>query len=378
MAGVYRDPAAFPSIDSLADVCGVGTAKLTMLFRRHAHTTSAVFLNRARVGAASRLLLETRSRVADIGYETGFESSSAFSGHFLRQTGLAPKDYRRMLHSREFPLHLPENFFASEVLRYHGRDPLSPSERVSGSLLAKVLRIESMAVEVRIELGASRAHCAVDTLLSPAGMAAAHLSVLRILGLAHKSRPGLARRLGGPGGLRIPLTANVFEALVWAILGQQINLRFAAALRRAVIHLAGEKTASDMYAHPCPAAVARLDERDLAQLQISKSKAEYLLHAAREIAAGRLPLEYFPFGTATQAAKQLHAQRGIGPWTTQYVLLRGCGFPDCVPAGDSGLAAALERFYQLDRRPVPKDVEALMEPFAPDRSLATYHFWRSL
>ncbi|MGH9628603.1 MAG: helix-turn-helix domain-containing protein, partial [Bryobacteraceae bacterium] len=264
MSRAYRDPGAFPCVESLAEACGVGASRLILLFLQDAHTTPDVFLNRARVKAAHRLLLETRSSVAGIACEIGFQSASAFQDYFRRQNAFGPNDYRRMLRSREFTLQLPDDFYAAEVLRYHGRDPSSVSERVNGSVLAKVLLIEDKAVEVRVELEASRAHCTVSASLAPEGMAAVHRSVLRILGLTQEARPSLAQRLSGPFGLRIPLTANVFEALVWAIVGQQINLRFAATLRRGLIRLAGKKSASGLHAHPDPRAVALLDTRDLA------------------------------------------------------------------------------------------------------------------
>ena len=70
--------------------------------------------------------------------------------------------------------------------------------------------------------------------------------------------------------------------------------------------------------------------------------------------------------------------RGLGPWSVQYFLMRGLGFADCVPVGDAGLTAALQRFHHLDHRPGPAETRELMEPFAPFRSLGTYHLWSSL
>ena len=99
---------------------------------------------------------------------------------------------------------------------------------------------------------------------------------------------------------------------------------------------------------------------------------------ARAVAAGSLPLEQLPEGSASAAALLLSAQRGIGPWTTHYVLMRGCGFGDCVPLGDAGLTLALQRHFGLDHRPSVKETAAFMAPFAPHRSLATFHLWASL
>jgi 3-methyladenine DNA glycosylase/8-oxoguanine DNA glycosylase len=59
-------------------------------------------------------------------------------------------------------------------------------------------------------------------------------------------------------------------------------------------------------------------------------------------------------------------------------MMRALGFADCVPLGDTGLSTGLQRFFALDHRPGAQEVATLMEPFAPFRSLATYHLWMSL
>jgi 3-methyladenine DNA glycosylase/8-oxoguanine DNA glycosylase len=60
------------------------------------------------------------------------------------------------------------------------------------------------------------------------------------------------------------------------------------------------------------------------------------------------------------------------------MLMRGAGFADCAPVGDVALAAALQKLTAADTRPAPDAVERLMQPFAPYRSLATFHLWTSL
>src|SRR5690606_7782213 len=160
--------------------------------------------------------------------------------------------------------------------------------------------------------------------------------------------------------------ATGFDALCWAIIGQQINLAFASALRRELIELAGPAIGR-MRAHPAPAAVARIDLADLTRRRYSRSKAEYLLTAAQATADG-----------AVAAERRLTELRGIGTWTARYMLMRGAGFADCAPVGDVALAAALQRHVGAAARPAPAEVDALMRPFAPHRSLATFHLWASL
>ena len=67
--------------------------------------------------------------------------------------------------------------------------------------------------------------------------------------------------------------------------------------------------------------------------------------------------------------------RGLGPWSVNYLMMRALGLADCVPIGDAALTRNLKRFYDLEKRPGAEDTRSLMEPFAPHRSLATFHFW---
>jgi 3-methyladenine DNA glycosylase/8-oxoguanine DNA glycosylase len=121
--------------------------------------------------------------------------------------------------------------------------------------------------------------------------------------------------------------------------------------------------------------VARLDYADLTARQFSRRKAEYLIDSARLIAAGTLDAESLPDAPPDVVRERLMAIRGFGAWSTNYVMMRGCGFPDCVPLGDTGLTSGLQSFFGLPKRPDANETLALMEPFVPYRSLATFHLW---
>ena len=284
-----------------------------------------------------------------------------------------------------FVLPLPPGFRPGPALAYHGRDAQSPCERVEGTTLWKALVLGGVPAVLRLEIGPAEAVGEVDA--GGAAAEAARTAAARMLGLVHdpaalearaEAEPDVARLVGDRRGLRLPLAPSLFEAVSWAIIGQQINLTFAATLRRELILLAGRPHPSGMIAHPLPSDVAVLDREALLARRFSRQKADYLIGLSRAVADGSLDLEGLRELDPEEAAARLTALKGIGPWTAQYVLLRGCGFPDCVPAGDAGLAAALQRFHGMDRRPTPEEQKRLMEPFAPWRSLATAHLWASL
>lgn len=272
---------------------------------------------------------------------------------------------------------LPPGYRAEDTLAFHGRDPESPSERVADGVLHKALWTggKPRIVAIRFEGGHAE-------LSEPDAEASAR----RMLGLhldpAPFERAVRRDRLFGPlvkarPGLRVLLTATPFEALVWAILGQQIHLGLAFRLRRRVIARYGAAV-DGLIAHPRPEDLAEADPDELGAMQVSRAKAAAIRRLSAAVASGALPLEDLAGWDAAEADARLQAEKGIGPWTSHYVLMRGLGLPDCVPLGDSALATALEVRLGLEARPGVKAVAALMAPFAPHRSLASFHLWASL
>ncbi len=409
---VREEPGAFADAAALATTAGLGTARLERLVRLHLHATPAALLAEARVEALRRGLLAGRRRFPDLARDAGWPSAVEAGAAFRAATGMTPDDYRRLGRrairggggSGELAFALPAGYRPEPTLRFLGRDPQSPCERTAGAAaFRKTVRLPGGPALLTVEIAAGAALCRIERRAAPAApasggpaggdLAAAHGIARRLLGLAggaadpavferRARRLGAGRLVAGREGLRIPLAAEPFEGLVWAILGQQVNLAFAAALRRRLIDLCGERlNAGDgtaWIAHPTPAAVAALAPEDLLPLQLSRRKAEYLIGAAREVAAGALPLDQLAAGSATRAERRLLAIRGLGPWTAAYVMLRALGFADCLPVGDSGLAAGLSRFFSLDHRPDAAETRALAVPFSPYRSLATAHLWASL
>jgi 3-methyladenine DNA glycosylase/8-oxoguanine DNA glycosylase len=266
-----------------------------------------------------------------------------------------------------FRIALPPDFMPRFALRYMARDPESETERGDARSFAKAMLADGKPAVVRVEFKGQ-----IAIVSSDAPRAAVEPAILRLLGLPFDPLPFETRhtRLVGPRrGMRVPQTSTVFESIVWAICGQQVNLAFAFKLRRAVIELTGKRV-DGMRAHPDPAAVARLDYDDLTRRQFSRRKAEYLIDVARS----GVDFESLRDSRLT-TPDSLLSIRGFGVWSANYVMMRGCGFADCVPVGDSGLTSSLQDFHKLDERPDPERTLALMKRYAPYRSLATFHFW---
>jgi DNA-3-methyladenine glycosylase II len=193
-----------------------------------------------------------------------------------------------------------------------------------------------------------------------------------------ESDPVLRRLTRHFRGLRIPQAASVYEALISAILEQQVNLTFAHQVKRALIETHGTSLEFDgrrYNAFPQPAALAIATPRQLRRIQISGPKARYIINISRAALDGSLDLEALRSLAPDVAYRKLLEHKGVGPWTAQYVGLRALGQLDCLPAADVGLQKAVQRFYGLRKQPSAARVEELARGWAGWRSYATFYLW---
>ena len=384
VARIFAAPDAFADVAAMARAAGISRTALNDLFRDHAHDSPGAFLRRVRVNHAATLI-EQGAKPSDAAAASGFESSSAFHQQFAARMAMTPAAYAALGRAGRFTLRLPPRYRSQEILDFYARDLQSPSEQVGPHELRKATLIDGLPALLEITFESGEAHCHVEG----ASGYAAHHAIVRMLGLDtdavvferhFSSDPQLGKLFARQRGLRIPLTPSPWEALAWAIMGQQISLKAAVSLRRALIGAHGPEHCGGLRAHPAAGAVALLAVDDLRALGFSRSKAEYLIAAAKSVASGEVPLADWVTArgrvSVLRAARILSNVRGIGPWTVQYVFLRGFGLPDCLPAGDAGLARGLERL--LGERPAEPAIREMMARFAPYRSLATCHVWASL
>ncbi len=381
---VRKNPEGFKSIDAMAEKLHCGQSKLNELMRRYYHSTPAFLLTRARIARAQDLLLASDTPVGEIALDSGFESLSAFYDNFRKLTGMTPQEYRALRMTGCLQIALPDGFDHERWSKHLRRDPNSLSERWTGDRWLFATELESRPLTIEVECSGSTAVCRVS---EPQMASQAHLWLIHRLGFCQDLRgfaalastdAVTAKLLPNGSALRIPQTGGVWEGLVWSILGQQVNLAFAATLKRRLTEIAGSPVGQGLVALPGPAAVAALEPERLTAIQCSRAKAEVLISIARKVVAGELDLESMPMQSATKVERTLLSLHGIGPWASNYLMMRACAFLDCTPLGDTGLTLALQRLFTTPERPDRQMTEQLMERFAPYRSLATYHLWNSL
>jgi DNA-3-methyladenine glycosylase II len=288
----------------------------------------------------------------------------------------------------ELAIDLPPDYRRQDLFAFHGRDAEGLAERIDsqGQRICKGVMVDGAPVVLEIDLGAQpgQARCAAE---ADGELPAAQLDdILRnMLGLrippepfeaAVASDPLFAPLVARERGLRVIQSATIFEAMTWAIIGQQINLSFAIALRRTFIALAGRAHPCGLWCYPEAGDVARLELDQLTSRRFSRAKAETLLRLARLVDEGALDLARD--ADLPTVSERLLAVKGIGPWTVNYALLRGYGFADCSLEGDVAVRTAIGRLLGSEERPNLPEAAAFLKNYSPHRTMAAAHLWASL
>ncbi len=286
-------------------------------------------------------------------------------------------------------LPLPEHYRAQDMLAFHARDREAVAEQVGVASLRKGLWWRGQAVCVQIEFSADEAQVRWDMEGGDPALAAQEglPLVRRMLGLAQDVTAFEAQWAGHPllgpvlrqqAGLRVPVAGTPFEALAWAIMGQQISVAAAVSLRRRLILAADLRHASGLYCHPQAEQVLALGLERLRQSGFSQAKAQSLLAVSEAQLSGTLPLDAWaqaPQLPAEQISQALLAIKGIGPWTVSYTLLRGFGWLDGSLHGDVAVRRGIQRLLQADADLGLAEAQDWLAPFAPWRALVAAHLW---
>ncbi|WP_293936078.1 DNA-3-methyladenine glycosylase [Iodobacter sp.] len=282
-------------------------------------------------------------------------------------------------------------FRAGDILAFHGRDPQAISEQITANTLQKgiVWRGAAACLFICFQPEHAEVQLQIDGEIEESdSQAAFETMVYRMLGLTqdieafeaqYRSHPLLGALISQQAGLRVPLTATPFEALTWAITGQQISVGAAVAIRRRLILAADIRHSGGLFCSPEASQIASLSEQTLRQAGFSLSKAQTLAALAQMVAQKQLPLDaWVQKLPVTEARTALEAIRGIGPWTVNYTLLRGFGWLDGSLHGDVAVRKALQILLGQTEKISEKDAKIWLEEFTPFRALVGAHLWSSL
>ena len=198
------------------------------------------------------------------------------------------------------------------------------------------------------------------------------------LGRADKVMSGLIDQFYG---LHVPHTDTVFEALVLAVLGQQISTSVARIIRILLIETFGSRAEFDgetYYAFPKPESIWAASPAELHTMKLTKRKSEYVHGLAGTALNTAVNLEQMDELTDKEIVDKLVSLRGVGLWTAQWALIRAVGRPDALPLGDLALRRVVSRLF-TDGEDVNDDqVDEIAMRWSPYRTFATVYLFSAL
>jgi AraC family transcriptional regulator of adaptative response / DNA-3-methyladenine glycosylase II len=368
-AGVLEDRGAA----ALAALLGISDRHLRRVTGEVLGATPIALAQSRRLLTAKRLLQDTALPITEVAFSAGFGSLRRFNALFKSRYGLSPNRLRRT------PDAAADGSITLTVVARGGCDPEGHLAALQSRAVAGLEHVDPEArlwqrslqwgpyrgwIEVRFTEDGAKLRLAEGLVpaLRPvlAGLRAAlDFDADRAAIAIALTRQGLpigrlARRLHGE--------IDPFETAVRTVLGQQVTRRQARQLAGRLVAAFGTAVATPFPAvdrlFPTPQQLAALPPEDIAALGMPRSRAQTVKALAAAVASGQLTLAR---GAIAAGRAGLAAVPGIGPWTVEYVALRGLGDPDAFPLGDA----------VLDRMLGARDPD----PFRPWRAYTAIELW---
>jgi len=240
-----------------------------------------------------------------------------------------------------------------------------PVEGWAGSAAAEVSQSEDGVVHARYEV------------VGDADPGVVERQVARCLSLDHDGSawpavgerdPVVGRLQVAHGFLRPVCFYSAYEAATSFVIGQRIARRQAARVKAPISDAAGDPIVLDGASHRAfPRPQRLLELRSVPGLSdVKLGRIRGLAQAALD---GRLETERLRSLPTADALDELRGLDGVGPFTAEGTLLRGCGVVDALPS--EGLTR--EAVAELDGTPIPDDAAwtARTDRWRPYRMWAT-------
>ena len=352
------------TVQAIAERLGISERYLGQLINREVGMSPKRFQLHSRLLLAKRLLQQTSLPVEDVALASGFQSSRSLQIHLKKDFALTAGDIRkaggRQAMASELalfmPVRLPYNW--PQIRDFLQLRALTDIESVDARSYSRAFSVDNEPGFVCATFDEQQGGFHIKAQLTRPQHLQPLLSTLRRVLDMDTDPHSVAQALSNAGlspelqttGVRLPGVWSVFEAGCRAIIGQQISIKAAITQLQRLSNELGEK---QPYGHtfPTPQQVA---SSSLDMLKMPGARKQAIRDFATLVAAN-------PGREISDS--DILAIKGIGPWTLQYIKLRGSSEPDIYLEKDLIVARQVQRFA----------IKASLA--APWRSYLTIQLW---
>ena len=167
------------------------------------------------------------------------------------------------------------------------------------------------------------------------------------------------------GMIEREVTPDLFTALVYSIVSQQISSKAAATVWNRM--LAQFETIT-------PLAILSASEQEIQTCGLSARKAGYIKGIAEAVKSGTLSLSELQTLSDNQVIERLSALHGIGVWTAEMLMIFSMQRPNVVSYGDAAIRRGMMSVYGL-KTMTKEQFETYRKRYTPYGSVASLYLW---
>ena len=378
------------TLEDLASDLDVSTRHLRRSFVKELGVSPVKYLQSIRLLRAKQLLGDSNLNVTQVAFASGFKSLRRFNETFKRQYNLTPTHIRKQQKSQaqepgDKMIHLKCGFRIpydwDYIINYFLGRSAHAAELVRDGIYYRTVQVGGHKGWFSVSLSEKDLHLSIqisyslhpivsDMIAKIKRQFDVYANPLRINAQLEKDSI-LGQSVSANPGLRSPGSFDPFEMLVRVVLGQRISVKAATTLMNRYVSTFGEPFETPIPGleriSPLPTVVAQADPGQIASLGMPYKRAETITTVAK--AFNEKKLDFSPDADLEKLRSALSKVPGIGPWTIEYMLMRGVSWPDAFPTTDLGIQKALGTKKK-------KEIETVSHSWQPYRSYATHHLWK--
>jgi AraC family transcriptional regulator, regulatory protein of adaptative response / DNA-3-methyladenine glycosylase II len=377
------------NLTTIANRFDISTRQIQRLFQQHYGLSPSEYFQQQRLLLARKLISTTELSFSDICFASGFNSVRRFNEAIKSRYACSPKSLRKTkntANNTHLTINLPYRppFDWQLMLTFFQNRQINGLEKVTNTSYQRSISIDNCNGWLVITHHQNKPALQMTIVLSDYSYLNNIITRVRRMfdldadmDLIHRQlsqHPLLEKTIQQHQGLRLPGCWDIFEFSIRAILGQQISVKGATTLAKRITEKYGEQLVDlpEGISLSFPSVNALLGAKYEA-IGLTKTRIATLQRWVEFYHEHYESIDNYP--SLEQLEKQLCEIKGIGPWTVNYLAMRGLSDPDAFPSADLGIIKALTIDGQ---KPNNKEILQLAEQWRPWRAYACIYLWHSL
>lgn len=378
-------------VAALAHKVDLSERQLRRLFNDAVGVTPTQMADTRRLLLAKQLLSESNLSITDIALASGYSSVRRFNSaikSFYQQTPSEIREKKSLAvngNVEHCHIELPhrDDYPWQQVLNFYQQRAIDGMEKIHDHGFSRCIALFDNPIVIKVEktqkknaltltISGAQAHQLTQVI--------AHSRQVLDLNTNHSvvtqwlRKDKLLHTLIKPTDrLALPGAWDAFEYLIRAIIGQQVSVKAAKTLTQRIIQKFGTTFNIEQQSYLQFPSAKILAKADLSGLGLTHRRIDTIVQIAQAYVDGEFCTNHNT--NLSELKKTLLEIKGIGPWTVDYLLMRGFFQPDIWLDTDLGVINA---FKKADENIDKKHLRLRAENWSPWRSYAVLALWRTL